>query len=736
MNRIKGSFFIKALIHIALFLSGLTLLIGVYHIYNFMDSYSTSVTDFKETSEFQSKYLKYVERVAVYIDYREKGYTGSTGYDSSSLDLSALFEKEVEKPESSDKSTKQGDFDYYNAILNQTNSNFVYYVKNLETGTMYYSASLEEEITQLTKKYEDKAMSKYLERVKSDNSAYLIINTDTEKYATNVNKNHQFLNDENLNWVIDYINGYQTDNLDSAANNRGSYIICTTIVDNFPNNSDEFGSMYRHFQGLYSNYHVALYPVPASFVLLLIFFILTIAFAGHKKNSDIIMLNGFDRIKSEVGFIIVLIGIYILFYVAKFICSFLYYDLKLEFHFIILVAYTILYPFCLFGFLSLIRRMKADVLIPNSLLYSGVVKLRKVIKHFFIQKSITFRILALIVVFTALQVLAFYLYHRPLLFSPKTEFLLVSIPGYALLLYYLIRAGIEYNIIREETKKISEGNLTHKIPVADMHEPAFALGLYINNISDGFSGAVDEKVKSERLKTELIANVSHDIKTPLTSIINYVDLLKKEELENEKANGYLDILTTKAWRLKTLIEDLMEASKASSGTIVLNLECINLVELVRQSIGEFEDRFSSHSLETILNIKEEPVYIMADGRSTYRIIENIFSNVNKYALSGTRVYVDITTDNRIATISVKNISASKLNINSEELMERFVRGDLSRNTEGSGLGLSIARSLAALQDASFEIELDGDLFKAMVHFPKLDHYTKEKLVRKETENLT
>ena len=245
------------------------------------------------------------------------------------------------------------------------------------------------------------------------------------------------------------------------------------------------------------------------------------------------------------------------------------------------------------------------------------------------------------------------------------------------------------------------------------------LGEYVNNIGDGISAAVDEKLKSERLKTELIANVSHDIKTPLTSIINYVDLLKKENLENERAEKYLEVLSAKSWRLKTLIEDLVEASKASSGTINFNLESLNLVELVRQSLGEFEDRFIAHNLEAILTIKEEPVFILADGRSTYRIIENIFSNVNKYALSGTRIYVDINTTEDSVIVSVKNISASKLNINADELMERFVRGDLSRNTEGSGLGLSIAKSLASLQNATFDIILDGDLFKAVVTFKKL-----------------
>jgi signal transduction histidine kinase len=213
-----------------------------------------------------------------------------------------------------------------------------------------------------------------------------------------------------------------------------------------------------------------------------------------------------------------------------------------------------------------------------------------------------------------------------------------------------------------------------------------------------------------------------------------VDLLKKENLQNEKAAEYLDILSAKSWRLKTLIEDLVEASKASSGTIPMNLECLNLVELVRQSIGEFEDRFLDHNLETILTIAEEPIYIIADGRSTYRIIENIFSNVNKYALSGTRVYVDITADEETVTVSVKNISSDKLNITSDELMERFVRGDISRNTEGSGLGLSIAKSLAGLQNAVFDIYLDGDLFKAVVSFQRLKELPQNNSSNEESDN--
>lgn len=726
MNKVKGSFLMKALIHIALFLCGLNLLIGSYHILTYLDSYSASTTDFKETSEFQSKYLKYVERVAVYADYREKGYTGSMGYNSSTLDLSELFETVKDKPKYSDTDKQKEDFDYYNAIINQPNSNFLYYVKNLKTGTVYCSSALNQKLGALDKKNGKDAMDAYLESAKT-NPAYLIINTKTERYATNVNRNYQFLNDENLNWVIDYINGNFVSKYDGPEEGRGEYIICTTIVSGFPNHNDEFGTMFQQFQKLHDNYKYSIYPVPISFLLLLLFLSVTVSFAGYQKGREGIVLNGFDRWYSELGFLFVAGGIGILFMTAWYTCILLHRKIQVETYYLIILAYVILYPFCMIGFLSLIRRIKANVLFQNSLIVGFFKNLKIFIRDFFVHQNITYRVFAIIGFFIAVQFLAFYLYNKPILLNRKLEFLIIAIPDYLYLGYILLKAAIDYNIITKETKKIAEGNLTHKIPLITMREPALTLAEYVNNIGDGLSAAVDEKLKSERLKTELIANVSHDIKTPLTSIINYVDLLKKEKLDNDTAAGYLDILSSKTWRLKTLIEDLMEASKASSGAISLNLEYLNLVELVKQSIGEFDDRFASHNLEAVLNMVEEPVYILADGRSTYRIIENIFSNAYKYALSGTRIYVDIITEERNVTVSVKNVSATKLNIKAEELMERFARGDISRNTEGSGLGLSIAKSLAALQDASFDIELDGDLFKAVLKFKRV--YIREKAPR-------
>ena len=242
------------------------------------------------------------------------------------------------------------------------------------------------------------------------------------------------------------------------------------------------------------------------------------------------------------------------------------------------------------------------------------------------------------------------------------------------------------------------------------------MAIYVNDIAGGFSNAIEESLQSERLKTELITNVSHDIKTPLTSIINYVDLLKKEELQNEKVKEYVKILDMKSQRLKKLTEDLVEASKVSSGNVQLQIEEINLKELIHQSIGEFEDRFKEKGLQIECKMPKEEIKIRADNRYLYRVIENIFSNVTKYALENSRVYIDMKKEKSKIEMSIKNISKEKLNISSEELMQRFVRGDKARYTEGSGLGLSIAKSLTELQGGIFHIYIDGDLFKVVMEW--------------------
>lgn len=270
--------------------------------------------------------------------------------------------------------------------------------------------------------------------------------------------------------------------------------------------------------------------------------------------------------------------------------------------------------------------------------------------------------------------------------------------------------------IKDALHQIYEGNNDVKLNETDFSGDLIEMASDVNDIAGGFSNAIAESLKSERLKTELITNVSHDIKTPLTSIISYVDLLKQENINNEKASEYINVLDNKSQRLKKLIEDLVEASKASSGNIKLNKENLNVAELIKQCIGEFEDRFKDNDLDIITDIPKEDICIYADSRYMFRVIENIFSNVSKYALKSSRVYIDVTKNSDKINISIKNISKDKLNIAPDELMQRFVRGDKSRLTEGSGLGLSISKSLTELQGGTFKISIDGDLFKVDLSF--------------------
>ena len=229
--------------------------------------------------------------------------------------------------------------------------------------------------------------------------------------------------------------------------------------------------------------------------------------------------------------------------------------------------------------------------------------------------------------------------------------------------------------------------------------------------------ALKEQLKSEHFKTELITNVSHDIKTPLTSLINYVDLLQKKDNTDEQRNEYLSVLERQAARLKKLIEDLIEASKASTGNLTVNMETCNIQILLTQTTGEFEEKINANQLDLVIREPGAPVNVLADNRYLWRIFDNLMNNICKYTQPDTRVYIDLETDNKTAHIIFRNISRYPLDFSGDELMERFVRGDVSRNTEGNGLGLSIARSLAESMKGSLNIYTDGDLFKVVVSFP-------------------
>ena len=273
--------------------------------------------------------------------------------------------------------------------------------------------------------------------------------------------------------------------------------------------------------------------------------------------------------------------------------------------------------------------------------------------------------------------------------------------------------------IQQALELISTGALDTKLDVSEFHGQEKEVAEAVNHIRDGLMESVNESLKNEKLKADLITNVSHDIKTPLTSIVNYVDLLKRENLGNENARNYIRILDEKSQRLKQLTEDLVETSKITSVNVKLDMQKIDMVELLYQTGGEFNERFEARNLTIVTKIPNKSMYIYADGRQLYRSLENLYTNAAKYALENTRVYVELSNNDNKAVFTIKNVSKNELDIVSDgkvDLTERFVRGEKSRTTEGSGLGLSIAKNLTTLMGGKFEINVDGDLFIATIEY--------------------
>ena len=369
---------------------------------------------------------------------------------------------------------------------------------------------------------------------------------------------------------------------------------------------------------------------------------------------------------------------------------------------------------CMFVYLSFVRRGKAHTLWKNSLILRGGRKLKRGMLALYDNSHILVRALLPFILLLTLNLVLGGCGVAGILIAATVDVAAI------LVLYSSkkTRQGIVDTAVR-----IGRGDLDMKVDLRKLHGENRELAEAVNGIGDGIKTAVEKSMKDERLKADLITNVSHDIKTPLTSIINFVSLLKREKIENERARGYIEVLDAKSQRLKQLTDDLVEASKISSGNISLQWERLDFKELVNQTCGEFADKFQEKCLEMVVSLPEGPVCIEADSRRLWRVVENLFSNAYKYALEGTRVYLDIKriTENgqEYAVFSMKNISAQALNIRAEELTERFIRGDISRSTEGSGLGLSIAQNLTQLQKGRFDIYLDGDLFKVMVTFPTI-----------------
>lgn len=372
--------------------------------------------------------------------------------------------------------------------------------------------------------------------------------------------------------------------------------------------------------------------------------------------------------------------------------------------------------------LSIVRRARSKMIWRGSFVYWIITNFKKAAYFVFSHRNTAVSTLLPYNVFILVNLLGSFAIFKSFEEDRTTQAIIcvlgiVLIDG--LVGMILFRQNAEKIDIVDGINRIRDGEVDYKLEVDSLTGNNREMADAVNNIGEGIRKAVHTSMKDEQMKTDLITNVSHDIKTPLTSIISYVDLLKRLKIEEEPAKGYIDVLDEKSQRLKQLTDDLLEASKISSGNITLNMEKLNLTELLNQTIGEFSEKLEEKGLTAVFEDNNMPAYINADSRRMWRVADNLFNNICKYALENTRVYIEINrSDENIVELSVKNISASRMNIKGEELTERFIRGDSSRTTEGSGLGLFIAKSLTEAQGGSLEIRLDGDLFKVVLEFPR------------------
>ena len=639
--------------------------------------------DFYDTDMFIDSYMGEVERKGVSLkDEVEEGYfIDEYGY-------------EIDPVEDTDRMpiyVQDGEYKIYYQT-NHTKKKFIYLLVNEEAKIAY---------TNIQQTSKTNTIEKLKQEIISNNKYWSISNNQIQ---TNIER----LSEENI------VRNEDLQKISEFSMNKQYYTAFDETVQNIDSSSDITlnRALYNQTKSLYKYSYSTLI---ISIIIGSIELIYLIYSLGYVKNKEEIYLSWLDKIPLEILFF----GYCLLFFVEAALLvmclSVISVDVNLCVMLIMLVGYFSVLS-ALYGAGTLLKRIKAHTFFKNSITYrilKWLIQKYKNVKNIISSnKNLGGKIALYFIGIVTVSILIGLIF--------KEFGILLDIVFWIWCYYKIMKEVDKFKQIHDATEKVYKGDTNIKLDESLYTGVLKELAIYINDIAGGFSNAIKESLKSERLKTELITNVSHDIKTPLTSIINYVDLLKQENIQNEKAKEYIEVLDNKSQRLKKLIEDLVEASKASSGNIKINKEVLNVKELLNQVTGEFEDKFNSRGLNIISKLPEKTVYIKADSRYLYRVLENIYSNVAKYAEENTRVYIDcILEEENTVAIYVKNISKDELNISADELMQRFVRGDESRNTEGSGLGLSIAKSLTELQDGTFNIYLDGDLFKVAIKFKRV-----------------
>lgn len=447
------------------------------------------------------------------------------------------------------------------------------------------------------------------------------------------------------------------------------------------------------------------------FVLALGSFVFLMCGAGHRRNREEIVLTFADKVPLDIAFA----GMAVVITCALGMMSVFARSLSIV-PVVYLSVFAGIIAFCVFivFMLSFSVRVKCGKWWKNTILYRICHLMKKIIEGIMHYIGLWAKAVIIFGGWTLIEL-----------------FLMVRLQDYdsvmvIFLLGKLVEAAVLFIVVKQlyklqvGSRQLAQGDFTQKIDTRKMFWEFKKHAENLNSVGEGMTKAVNERMKSERFKTELITNVSHDIKTPLTSIINYVDLLEKTEIQDETQKEYLDVLKRQSARLKKLIEDLIEASKASTGNLPVNKEDLEADVFLTQIAGEFEEKLAARGLELILNKPEGTVRVDADGRHLWRVVDNLMNNICKYTLPNSRVYVNLEETEDEVTMTFRNISQYPLNISSDELMERFTRGDSSRNTEGNGLGLSIAGSLMELMKGKLELYVDGDLFKVVLKFPRTE----------------
>jgi len=498
-----------------------------------------------------------------------------------------------------------------------------------------------------------------------------------------------------------------------------------TVIDNYPN-KDCFVTAYLLTGEYWGEYNLLCRGIPLAYTLRfwifpicalsLLAFVLLMVFlmcaAGRRKDNSEVTKGPLDKIPFDLHTAVmaaVVIMLAWMFVEATYVNDIF---ACIVFAVVGSVGYFLLLSYVM----SFAVRLKCGDIIKKTVIYIVLSFIFRQLRKFF--RMIGYIIRRVPIIWRAVIIItavAIYNLAIALTYDNGGAFVLWVIEA-VILIPAAALAVISLKKIQKGGQEISRGNLGYQIDMKYMTGSLKEFSEDLNSIGEGLSKAVDERMKSERFKTELITNVSHDIKTPLTSIINYVDLIKKENPENETMRRYVDVLDRQSSRLKKLIEDLVEASKASTGNVNVTLEKCDVGVILAQAAGEYDEKLRKNELELIMSVPEEPCSVMVDGRHLWRVMDNLMNNICKYAQPGTRVYINLERNNGKVAMVFKNISKYPLNITSDELLERFTRGDASRSTEGSGLGLSIANSLTELQGGAMSLTVDGDLFKVSLVF--------------------